>query len=537
MFKNKSEERFISSFFPGESGFLILDLRQTSIELKGFYRRFWSSQGYLLQELPLADNSLALIEPLVRWKNILVIQNEGDDAPPEIMLLILEHAQAPEWVKVKDHTWIYKNAPLNPQPQIESAGLIFKIQGETESVLTNCILPYTFRISVPECTSLRYLRVSPEAPPNFRSKHALPQAVWFKLPESKTYELEVAIQPDVNPTQDVLQVRSVTTDEILMQIPDGPPGYTPLALYRRMALVLDRTCPDQDKWDQAFRHSLKLGRLQETSELPPENPNVEENIDLKNIGKKTTQSLPTDSSIASAMATLGKDKLDEKALNQDIRTAIAQSFQAYFASFDSDIEIDTYWFSDWVPGKKQYGVGEGECGRFKSNELDKALQECTYYPGFDLWDPLEKSLKKAYEKYLNESPRTLLPMLIIGNSPPNPPADSSFIYQLVNGNAHFSVRSTLRQQYTPDFETVTQAYRQEGIPLVYLFLKHHETHNPQMQEDLLRYRAVYNIVEDCLSDYLTVVTCEANFEGIHAGVKAALDILTQQLESGVRLLS
>ncbi|WP_042695948.1 hypothetical protein [Azospirillum sp. B506] len=260
----------------------------------------------------------------------------------------------------------------------------------------------------------------------------------------------------------------------------------------RLAVIFDRTCPDDRRWNEARAASLGLAGIDDF---------------------------------------LAPAKVDEApplhALNLDIRTAVGDTLKEQLASRGA--RIDVWWFAD-VPGD---GVSQlpsvdlplqevGQAGSGTPDQMPDLLRGLTWFPGLDLSDPVDKALNEC-RAALARQPGGRQAILIVGNSPPFPPVSDAdplaAALREVKGTPVAFRRLSL--SWTGDI----RACAADGIPVAYLFLDHSRTNSLDINEFDI-FRDVQQRIADALAmSGLRVSRAPATSLGVSEGLAQILEEL------------
>lgn len=210
--------------------------------------------------------------------------------------------------------------------------------------------------------------------------------------------------------------------------------------------------------------------------------------------------------------------------NQGLRRAIAPALRAVGAT---DLQVHLVAFGD-APGQGlptienldsldgvfqplttcfDHGVGP-------LDTLDARLDQCWYCSGLDVWDPLGEALHAVLQPRSGTAPDGVL---IIGNSPPDPPLDGTSRFRSL---LSFAQDPTGLRRRNRLFTEALRHASERSIPIVYLFL----SHEPFSADEVMafeRFRDMQRLICECLGSYLPTVTAPATAEGLRQGVESA----------------
>ena len=264
-----------------------------------------------------------------------------------------------------------------------------------------------------------------------------------------------------------------------------------------MILIFDRTCPDRGRWEAA--RALVRG------DRPPGEPDMQEFFATSTApsARPTAPRLPQAESNA--------------AINAAIRAGLADGFRD---GFGAEVEVEVIWFAD-VPGTMgcppgvtvaRVPVGRAD-RRCSATELAGPLAFAGYVPGMDLWDALEEAVQLA----ASVGAASPAAVLIVGNSPPNPPSDPDHPFTRLwrTGLPPSTVRA---RGMFPD---ALAALANVG-PVLNIFLTGHDL--PVTGAD--GFQTVQAGVRDAFAEILPVIEAVADRDGVARAVTAAARRLT-----------
>lgn len=203
-----------------------------------------------------------------------------------------------------------------------------------------------------------------------------------------------------------------------------------------LAIVLDRTCPDNANWNRAFDfvHG-KTGEDAWRDDQGPEN------------------------------------------FNAGIRNGVTEGLKA---AFDAGLvrQVQTWWFKDGPGDDMADFVDMGPSGpEVGQARPARTAEECRdlfsvggYSPGLDLWDPVEQALEQAAAA-LEDSNLPHRAILIVGNSPPTDPAQTNSPLSALRIPPGSRMPCTTRRQSSGWHDTLDRCASRR-IPVFYLFLRH-----------------------------------------------------------------
>jgi hypothetical protein len=369
------------------------------------------------------------------------------------------------------------SAPVPRPPTRPARPVRLVIEGVERVELTTSTFPTTVRVVVPAAHTQRLLRIGPADPGS-----ELPGPEWFglELPPGPG-ELEVDVAPGRDKDRWVLRRAGREVGH-----PTVPAEPVPV---RRVILIFDRTCPDRNRWEAA--RALVRG------DRTPGEPDVSAFL--------TTSSIPSGGLAAAA-------RFPQAELNAAIRAGLADGFRD---GFGPGVEVELVWFAD-VPGAMgapagvtvlRTPVGRGD-RRCPATELPDLLAAGGYAPGLDLWDALEEAVREA-ARVGGNGPAAVL---IVGNSPPRPPADPDHPFtQLWRTGLP---PSTVRGRGA--FPDALDALARVG-PVLTIFLGGHEL--PAVGAD--GYQTIQARVRDAFAEILPVIEAVADRAGVARAVTLA----------------
>jgi hypothetical protein len=253
---------------------------------------------------------------------------------------------------------------------------------------------------------------------------------------------------------------------------------------RRTAIVFDRTCPDWDRWSEA----LQLAQQRHPSQSNPPNP---------------SQSLQ---------------------FNAGIRGALQLALSKY--PWPAGSRCRLAWFAD-VPENDVAGfrgvawptVPWGIWGDFALPEgLGDIVDNLTYYPGLDVWDPLEEALASTKDFFHDSDSGTLI---IIGNSPPSYPEDPESPLCRI---ASYSGFDTMWRRKSDLWDETRRELYTAGVAIFYVFLRL-GARSPEQETDFFMFNALQDRVESSLKLSLPgrVLGVNATPENVAEAITNALD--------------
>ncbi len=262
---------------------------------------------------------------------------------------------------------------------------------------------------------------------------------------------------------------------------------------QRLAVILDRTCPDRAAWSDALMTVLGGGR--------------------RGGPGPTRYDLVEDQ----------QPSLRPADLNRELRLSLADALDAALAG--ADVLVDGWWVADvpgdgvsWLTGLDRPASEVHSAGTERPGALGRLFQGATWSPGLDLWDPIQYGLRDALNTLEADRGRRGA-VLIVGDSPPYPPLVRNCPFHKVV-RALGPMTSVRRQD--PGWILELERAAALGIPVCWLFMEHDQCH-PDHRRMHDQARRVQGLVSTALAESVTLVTQPADREGVLRGVRAALD--------------
>ncbi len=447
--------------------------RFTWIELSGqgavvrrVYRRDWTASG--LRIVPEWSGDPEAIPGALLAGTVVATRSRGPDR--SIPVLDSLYRRCPDLRLVDPGRDLVKGTAA---PEVSPFRIA--LRGSEDLILDNVTLPLEVRVA---CRGDRreLHRLGVDASPH----RNLPAPGWFRVPAGPDARLRIDVRPgpdgdrwEVTRIEDGYPLDPVPADRALA--PDG-------VLPGRLAVVLDRTCPDRE-WRGAAEHLARHGSA------PEDAPSVSAwNLELR----------------AGAAAALARELAPRGA------------------------RLDAWWVADVIP--EGMGVPEGvtdlkdpvgELGSAGGASASALLGGAGYHPGYDLFDPIERALERILERVEAENPPEL-GILVMGNSPPSLPWQATSplaaLRRVAGGPAEARRRSGA-------WHRCLDRFRSLGIPVVYLFLTGEApgAGAAKGRSDLER-----KVIE-ALAGTVELVQAGADREGADAGVRESLRRLGRRL--------
>lgn len=250
----------------------------------------------------------------------------------------------------------------------------------------------------------------------------------------------------------------------------------------RLAVILDRTCPDEAGWSAA--RALSLGRA-------------------------------------------GADS-GYQDLNRGIRSSLEQALVEGLRG--RDIMVDAWAFAD-TAGDGLAPLDGIELPEFPvlaltsatPGQLPGTFASATYSPGLDVWDPVDEALEQALDALeLDRSRRGVI--LIVGNSPPHVlPVPGGAFGEL----ARVAGCASAVRRYSPVWEMSLERCRASNTAVVYVFLEQRAFRTDEQRAHelfMLLSRRVREGLEASMGA-VAVMKAAANGEGVRRAVAEALEKL------------
>lgn len=504
-----SQLRSLHDYLEAPPDMLVVDLREERPAACWYHARAWARGGFRRTAIPGVADSRELLVLTVRqasvpWAILLSGRPGGaSTAQHQELLAELFTVSGVETVHV-DGPVIYADGfPLEDGAHIEDDGFSTTVVllGDRELRLSARDLPLALRVELPSADRL----VPMFGLQLFQGNRELLPEAWFSVRGPPSGRLTIDLRPKRTRAgwKDTLQLTYERGSERgrVQQSRNPKSAERPTRPVQRLALILDRTCPDASAWSAARR--VFLGTAAEFAEA-----------DSYTIPQSQEAAAPS-------LAGHG-------ALNRAIRSALAAGFNAWAAS--REVECDVWWVSDTagshvvapsgVTLPREPVVYAGSTGS-SGAAIAQRLEGATWTPGLDLWDPIERALAAAARGLREDDRRGAV--LIVGNSPPNPLLlhDDPF-WDVARV---FGYTTSLRRPHTPTWKLELDRCRQEGLPVAYLFLEHPLFEDEEERPIHEMFQKVQTAVRAALQRYLPVVTAAADEASVAAGLYEALQRL------------
>ena len=505
--------RTLASVLDEPEGFGVVDLRVEDLELGAVYRRAWAAGGFRWGAIP---------KPPILSAAIVVASLRRLDAPVVVLTPVTGLSDGHEELLVGLYESGLDIRHVRAEGDLlrdDEGGLSFDPRrvldrgGSTTIHLTidrshRCKavdLPHNVRIELPTDGLPSVVGVAVES--GFPG--ALPDQAWFRIEGAGSGKLTIDLEARSGEAR--WDLRYDDAIDGIFRIP-APPSEEDSEPPTRLAVILDRTCPDEAGWSAARAGGREEGKAVVEAEAA--------------YGKSTTQT-------ATAPVVLPGE------LNREVRTALGAALAGLLEG--QDMLVDGWWFAD-TPGDG-IAVPEGvtigrravvNAGSEPPVRSPNLFESATWSPGFDLWDPLDEALDQAVRRLRDDKGRRG-GVLIVGNSPPRFPLQRKSPLRKVASYLGFT---TSHRRGSRLWHDVLDACEKEGVPVVYVFLTH-GVHHKEEQKDYEVFRDLSAELQRALEACLPVVIAPAVPEGVTRGVAEALEILARppRTVSGVRLVS
>lgn len=469
------EAAAVAGLFPDEPSFAVLEARTGEAFWYEVYPRPWAPGGVTVQLAP-APPPAGPVAAVVPPGDVPPWLREALTAVADRSPLLL--SGEPGGLITRDGRPV--TAPPRPPAQLH---LGVEGVGRVEQLVSR--LPAVVRVVVPAAEGRRFVRID-----GHPVRH-LPPPAWFylHLPPGPA-DLEVGVAPGRSGDKWALAAggREVGTEA-------EPAEPAPV---RRVILVVDRTCPDRDKWEAA-RDLVRSDRP---------------------AGPRQLEAFKSGAPAAAAPA-----EAPQADLNAAIRSGLADGFRT---AFPDPVEVELVWFADVTDG----GLGRPEratlagkaCGqadhRCRSDAIDRILPAAGYAPGLDVCDALEEGVREAGRIARETGPAAVL---IVGNSPPRRPTDPDHPFSRMWSGVLPRSSSRSRGQFPAALADLDRL----GCPVVALFLVGH-----LVPPGFDAYGPLQAAVGEAFRRTMPVETAVADRAGVAAGVVAAVRRL-EAVRSGV----
>ncbi|QXE85531.1 hypothetical protein KP003_14215 [Geomonas nitrogeniifigens] len=499
----------IASYFPEDTPFTLVDFRD-SMTITQVFRRVWARHGFATVEvttveLTLAEivaHSVALEAPIAYVVRKDAPQQEKEKIAcafgDKCALFVQEHRMFED----AEGELFFCGDPVPPVPTIPNR-TILTVEGAFKHDFPHITLPKTLEV---ECPVQRgcYLGIRAKAQ---QSTVPLPVEAWFYLAGPQRGTLEIGIIPRRDGA-DIWSVRYA--GKVAAQV--SPPPHGPIS--GKLAVVLDRTCPDRSNWRNA--RDVALGTFS----------SLEETMSSK-MGFGVDDGTGAGDEVGATVSYPG--------FNREIRTAIGPGLTA--ALDEREITVHAAWFADVgceglqmpegvQPPERAYSLS----GQSDAKGAQHLFSAMTYSPGIDLWDAAEQGLTIGMKAIENDPAG----VIIIGNSPPTCPTQAGPLRNLNRVELGRKDFYTSARDSNPAWYEQLKRGKDLGIPIVYIFLTHDDLPDSERISEIERsqyfaYLHMQTRLLDALAscEGLKVITAKAD----QAGVQAALGEAVTWMES------
>lgn len=426
---------------------IIVDARERTPSLYAAYFRAWLHNG--LRVLPLANRGLNDVDADDRTKLLLVLRQGRSLSKPIKAFINRQRSDNYDIACVSGDDAVLRFVEQLPEHvgdwQANAAQTSINLTGATPQTVNPAILP----LQLPVTSSLR---ADPHAAQFAITAHGpdLPdEQVWFRLEPG--FDGFLIIDRDPNLADDAWRVAThrgngatVTplrrSEPIVSSAMAAPLDF--------LAVILDRTCPDNANWRAAF--------------------------DL--INRVANVALALDAQWRSP--TDGDTAATPENYNAAIRHGLVEGLQT---AFERHLvrTVQGWWFKDLPDAEmanfvlamdiKEPDVAS-ELAMHSAKACIGAFSIATYSPGLDLWDPVERALEAA-RKVVAASGARRAGILIVGNSPPTDPAQADSPLAALRVPPGARVACMTRTQST-GWHDALDACAALSVPIFYLFLRH-----------------------------------------------------------------
>lgn len=496
---------FIIPFFKDQVYFLILDQRQSQYCLYQVFRRKWAV-SYLLSKGCQYNDLSKLTAQLMYLKNeypeLCLLSLNDDGKTHSDLLNTISTFQQSEEIYFTHNQWTdYKNTPLKPLTPdrfIRPSRLVF--EGKKTWVHDALYFPLQkpMLLQLPGVESLCYFRLSLES----KYQDLLPASKWFYLGNYSGQEIQLSFgivpTPQGKDEWRVVVFSQDKQDEIYPEDIE-PPGYSWLSENKHLGLIFDRTCIDDDKWEQAVAY------LQGSKSSKSVHPRA----------SQTIQQLPV--------------RQNYSDLNASIRQGVYQSLEHYFEK-EQSFKISLAWFADsanprLVERKDLQPTSAAGAGPdIEVRKIRATVENCSFHIGLDLWDPIELALDELLKK------DQIMPVIIIGNSPPTPSDLNDPLVRDILDASHTSIRMAHQEK---SFEKMVKNMYQRGIPCFYLFLQDHQNQYQDYNYWFEFSQSIQLKVRLLLEKMVDIKIASAETKDIHLKLNEILEYLRTPLLSAI----
>ncbi len=350
----------------------------------------------------------------------------------------------------------------------------------------------------------------------------LPAGEWYKCPSDYEGDLIIDIEPGLE--NDKWSIFMVACDErIELQRSEPPINSQRVTDIEFLSVILDRTCPDNSQWKNAFNLVYGVTSVDRSYEKDDfDVPDSEDGHSAKELSEQR--------------------KLEE--FNRDIKHGLIEGLSKCLNEKLIQ-EVQGWWFKDTKdeelvnfvdPGIDMDvpAVSGGGPTATSGVQCSIMFQPVSYSPGLDIWDPVDEALEMSLNSFDQERIHGKnIGILIIGNSPPINPAQTNSPFNdltSISGSRHNFY--TRRQSHR--WHRTLEECKRRNIPVCYLFLQHSNFSDVD-QKFIDQYTNVQGKVYRALHRTVSTITAVAELSAVSEGVLLALKELKNQLnvKSGV----
>jgi hypothetical protein len=490
---------------------VVVDARAERVDAYMVLRRPWAAGG--LQLMRMAERwsgaSLRGVAEQHATALVAVVDERASDA-------VLDELAAGSSIFVKQHpdghmTCAGRRLEWDPRDSVDLSRTTTVVLGARDTQRRACVdLPVEFEVSLAGDNSTRHVvRLEVES----EHAHALPEPAWFRIRGPASGVLSINIE--ATPTGDRWALHYAGEAHNLRAIA-APRKPSTRGLLQRLAVIVDRTCPDRRGWREAYNLATEggLGKRDDSATSP--------------VWDGATQ--------PAAAPTLARPYAE---FNSEIRSALGQSLAG---TLDPNVVVEAWGVAD-VAGN---GVSEldgvplpadavCDFGHRVGPAVADLFAQCTYSPGLDLWDPIEEGLQQAIDRS-SEGPARRSAVLIVGNSPPTVPNRDGPLSELLRYPGY----PTSFRRRSSAWHIALALCEELDIPVIYLFLDHPlgPAETGQVSQQYAQATDLSSRVARALGAGVSLVHANADAEGLAEGVREAvariLDMLAQVSSVEVR---
>ena len=415
--------RQIAGALGADSELLLIDTRNDPAVLSLFFFRPWVQGGFRRKQLAvvLPDKPREVLNHfLANGTPRAIVVRAGTDWSGFAEELAAEELQPRVRQIIEREDLLYLDgACIERVPVDPTSSTSIEIAGATTRSFRASDLPRGLRFHLP----------APESPHNLlkisasshyqRNGTALPEPVWIRLAGAGSLDGTLTIDIDPHFSQDAWSFK-VEPATIRCHLVASPNWRQRL---ERLALIVDRTCPDWNHWGEA------LAIVQGTHAEP---------------GRFGT-------------------------LNAEIREGLKAALRE--AKLESEVQCLLAWFADKPAGDftplervptlaKAWGV----TGEFPQHDVPGYVENLTYFPGLDVWDPVEEALSETIPFFRSSGGGTVI---IIGNSPPSFPLEKNALRDISRTFGY----DTMYRHSSNKWQEGVDELKSLGVKVYYAFLR------------------------------------------------------------------